>query len=168
MEKEIEIVLKIIYDKGFRYITKDVENFIEIHKEEPEMDWDGYWISKGKKEFPIKKNGSVRNFTRKEEICEISKYISNVDINNVSQKDLKKSVLSILGPCFRWIVRDKNGTLIVAETKPHKVDRKPLWFSDKPFGDITLFSDLFPTIKWEDNKPKNLQKLMDEVKGGLA
>lgn len=48
-----------------------------------------------------------------------------------------------------WITRDKDGSLWVHPNIPFR--ENDVWFCDEPI--IQLDSSLFPSVKWEDDKP---------------
>ena len=51
-----------------------------------------------------------------------------------------------------WVARDKNGGLYMYEAKPVKFSR--IWSGmNLSIKYCSLFSDLFPSVKWEDAEP---------------
>ena len=166
MNNTLKKMLYILYQLGYRYLTKDIENVMEAHIEKPKMDDDGYWISRKKKELPFKKIGDIRKLFGRDEPVSIAQNIDTEKTFNISSKEKHLAIIDLIAPNFRWVARDRTGTLIVAETKPFKKDGSWIWHSEKPIGEMSIFNDMFESIKWEDEKPIGLNKLVQKVRKG--
>lgn len=71
-------------------------------------------------------------------------------------------ILKNIDPKFKWIARDKNFTLCIFDEEPSKFTEG--WDIDYTFGnfvDISVFKHLFKFIKWQDEEPRNIQKLLE-------
>ena len=72
----------------------------------------------------------------------------------------EKVILRSLPKEYKWIARDKNGCLYVYASKPEKVIT--IWEgSGLP---MIPFDHLFQFIKWEDEEPYLIEKLLGEEK----
>ena len=70
----------------------------------------------------------------------------------------EKEILRNLPKEYKWIARDKNGSIFLYIDKPVK---RNFWFDD--FGTIRLpFDHLFQFIKWEDEEPYSIEELLEE------
>ena len=69
----------------------------------------------------------------------------------------EKVILRNLPKDYKWITRDKNGTICVFNGKPYK--HRFVW--DGQFmGVLALFQHLFNFIKWEDEEPYSIEELL--------
>ena len=69
----------------------------------------------------------------------------------------EKTILRNLPKHYKWIARDKNGCLYVYASKPEKVIT--IWEgSGLP---MIPFDHLFQFIKWEDEEPYSIEKLLE-------
>lgn len=59
-----------------------------------------------------------------------------------------------------WLVRNISDVLEFHYEKPKK--EKGTWKENGYYNELHLFSHLFVFIKWEDEEPYNIQKLLDE------
>ena len=59
---------------------------------------------------------------------------------------------------FNFIARDKNGTLVIYNIAPHKTDT--LWCTASAKWDKVNFNNLFNFVKWEDEEPYNIDKIL--------
>ena len=70
----------------------------------------------------------------------------------------EKVILRNLPKDYKWITRDKNGTICVFNGKPYK--HRFVW--DGQFmGVLALFQHLFNFIKWEDEEPYSIEDLLE-------
>ncbi len=73
----------------------------------------------------------------------------------------EKVILRNLPKEYKWITRDKNGTICVFNGKPYK--HRFVW--DGQFmGVLALFQHLFQFIQWEDEEPYFIEELLGEEK----
>ena len=69
----------------------------------------------------------------------------------------EKVILRNLPKDYKWIARDKNGTICVFNGKPYK--HRFVW--DGQFmGVLALFQHLFQFIQWEDKEPYSIEELL--------
>lgn len=75
-------------------------------------------------------------------------------------------ILSFLPTKWKWITRNKNGDLFIFEKKPirnrHLGD---FWYTHSPGhneGIIFPYSRMFKSVKWSDEGPTNIDKLLKE------
>ena len=69
----------------------------------------------------------------------------------------EKVILRNLPRYYKWIVRDKCGTICAFINKPHK---NGLGWSGNFFDALVLFEHLFQFIKWEDEEPYSIEELL--------
>ena len=70
--------------------------------------------------------------------------------------DDEKTILRNLPKEYKWIARDKNGSIFLYIDKPVK---RNFWLDN--FGTIRLpFDHLFQFIKWEDEEPYSIEDLL--------
>ena len=57
-----------------------------------------------------------------------------------------------------WIARDKNDSLYVYVSKPYKNYKTRTWDKTGGYDEETMSidSDLYPEVKWEDKEPREL------------
>ena len=72
----------------------------------------------------------------------------------------EKVILRNLPKEYKWIARDKNGLIFLYAKKPSKYDYSWIGYNDKAFP----YYHLFQFIKWEDEKPYSIEKLLGEEK----
>lgn len=72
--------------------------------------------------------------------------------------ETERTILENIDKNYKWIARDKNGSLGVYENKPKKNDS--IWFSDI-FGDF-CFNHLFLFIDWTDEERYLIEDLLKE------
>ena len=70
----------------------------------------------------------------------------------------EKAILRNLPKDYKWIARDKCGTICAFIDKPHKTG---LGWSGNFFGALVLFEHLFQFIKWEDDEPYLIEELLE-------
>ena len=74
-------------------------------------------------------------------------------------------ILSFLPTKWRWLVRDKNGDLVLFARKPRKKQSRGFWvLQDPKYSDrIELpYRQMFKSIRWSDEEPTNIDKLLKE------
>ena len=59
-----------------------------------------------------------------------------------------------------WLARDKDGKLFVHFLIPDKKEDR--WVLDWDFLSVEIDSSLFPSVKWEDDKPTEFYTTLDE------
>lgn len=69
----------------------------------------------------------------------------------------EKAILRNVPKHYKWIARDKCGTICVFIDKPHK---SGLGWGGNFFEVLVLFSHLFQFIKWEDDEPYSIEELL--------
>ncbi len=81
---------------------------------------------------------------------------------------IEHTILSALNPIWKYIIRDKDGQLSLFTKAPLKVTESGLWACIHIHGTETkqmVLSDvfkpnIFSMIKWTDNKPWSIEKLL--------
>ena len=71
----------------------------------------------------------------------------------------EKAILRNVPQYYKWIARDGNGVVCLYPDKPHK--SKTIWDS---YGVLFPFQHLFQFIKWEDEEPYLIEKLLGKEK----
>lgn len=99
------------------------------------------------------------------EFCNNSKAIAKVLLSEYKEKpkltDDEKIILRNLPKKFNWIVRfDGFDIPMLSENKPYK--RKNTWFSNNGFTTLEPFGHLFKFIKYDDQEPYSIEKLLEE------
>ena len=74
----------------------------------------------------------------------------------------EKVILKNVDKDYKWIARDKDGTLSFHYVKPHK--EAYFWSSLEAIYVWDLFPNLFRFIKWEDEEPYSIEELLGEDK----
>ena len=69
----------------------------------------------------------------------------------------EKVILRNLPEKYKWIARDKNGLIFLYAKKPSKYDYSWIGYNDKAFP----YYHLFQFIKWEDEEPYSIEKLLE-------
>lgn len=54
-----------------------------------------------------------------------------------------------------WVARDEDGMICAFKKKPYKDTKRGMW-REPMYGDIHLFSDMYPEVKWTDEEPQKL------------
>ena len=73
----------------------------------------------------------------------------------------EKVILRNLPKEYKWIARDKCGTICAFIHKPHK---NGLGWSGNFFDALVLFEHLFQFIQWEDEEPYLIEELLGKEK----
>ena len=71
----------------------------------------------------------------------------------------EKVILKNFPKKYKWIARDKCGTICAFIDKPHK---NRLGWSGNFFDVLVFFEHLFKFIKWEDKEPYSIEELLGE------
>lgn len=61
--------------------------------------------------------------------------------------------------CVRYIARDRNGNLYAHINKPCRV--KYEWRGNVSAADLTIFSELFAFVKWQNTEPTPIKDVLD-------
>lgn len=63
---------------------------------------------------------------------------------------------------YKWVAKDEDGSMWVYEVRPHKanINGNKIW--DATSGKIDVVYEPYDFIKWEDEEPYNIEKLLDE------
>ena len=91
---------------------------------------------------------------------EFLKWLNKEYKEPIRPTDNEKEILKIIGNDYKYIARDRNGKLCVYVEKPYR-DRY-LWMSESLYCNIDVFNHLFQFIKWEDEEPYSIEKLLKE------
>lgn len=59
---------------------------------------------------------------------------------------------------YSYIARERDGALFIYKDKPVKTT---YYWDCSDVNDFKYFNDLFPFIKWEDEEPKSIKKLLN-------
>ena len=104
-------------------------------------------------------------------ILEIRAIIEGIDLTKTitpkSTLNTFAPILDYLNSKGKYIARDKDGDLWLFNKKPKKVEDEFFWDmppcpGDSYSVDITVFSEYFPFVKWEDTEPFLLKSLKGE------
>jgi hypothetical protein len=72
----------------------------------------------------------------------------------------EKVILQSIDPKFKYIARDKDGTLCAYTVEPERSGG--IWFSwTNDYGGLGAFDHLFENVKWEDEEPTLIQDLLN-------
>lgn len=72
----------------------------------------------------------------------------------------EKVILKNIDKFYKWVARDRDGSLYVYEEKPIRKVTYSVWSADG-FFTINTFKHLFKLIKWEDD-PYNIDELLKQ------
>lgn len=72
--------------------------------------------------------------------------------------EAERVILENIDKEFKWICRDKDGTLCTFMLGPEKSDR--VWLKGGRGKLANVFNHLFQFIKWEDENPYNIEELL--------
>lgn len=72
-------------------------------------------------------------------------------------------ILKNIDSDYKYIARDKSGSLFLYDTKPTKYDKQWDNANNETTG-FTMYSNLFKFIKWRDEKPYLIQDLLKDYK----
>ena len=79
----------------------------------------------------------------------------------IKQTEDEKIILRNLHKKYKYIARDKNGSLYLYRQKPCRA--KENWINTNGiFTNLCVFGHLFQFIKWEDEEPYNIEELLKE------
>lgn len=79
---------------------------------------------------------------------------------SITLTDDEKVILKNLPKWFEWIARDKSGRLYLFFIKPIKIG--DYWKAVDLEYYFSMFDDLFPFIKWENENPYNIDELLKQ------
>ena len=60
---------------------------------------------------------------------------------------------------WKWIARDRDGDLFLYENEPNKSN--VYWIAERGDIDLTVYNHLFPCVKWKDDEPWEIAKLLE-------
>ena len=70
-------------------------------------------------------------------------------------------ILKNIDSKYKWIVRDEDKTLSLSIKKPCKT--KDWWdVEGNQYNNISMFENIFKSVKWEDEEPQEISKLIDK------
>lgn len=69
----------------------------------------------------------------------------------------EKVILKSLDSKYEYIARDEDGKVFIYDAKPRK--RLASWISDR-YDDLSIFTNLFESVKWEDSEPCEFRKFI--------
>ena len=72
----------------------------------------------------------------------------------------EKVILRNLDKKWKWIARDKNTHLWLFTNRPHKNDNLYCWSGTVEYCSFEMFSHLFQSIQWGDDKPIEIAKVI--------
>ena len=76
--------------------------------------------------------------------------------------DAERDILENTSQIYKWIARDKCGTLHLFTQNPHK-DNFGRWVINSGcFERLNIFNHLFQFIKWEDTEAYNIEELLKQ------
>lgn len=94
------------------------------------------------------------------------KYLADAELNPLWERkviiltdDERKLLEVAYNQGYKHIARDGNNTLFIFEEKPTKEDQ--IWIVNKNYW-LETFEDMFDFIRWEDEEPYSIEKLLKE------
>lgn len=85
----------------------------------------------------------------------LSEYKEPIKVSRLEYEILKFAI----NKNFEYIARDYDGQLYAFMEKPYKGDS--FWKTDGYYYMLEMFSVLFQFVKWEDEEPKSIKKLLN-------
>lgn len=80
---------------------------------------------------------------------------------HITLTDDEKVILRSIDKKWKWLVKDKNGVLLLYEERPPKIDNIG-WCGNGFAYRLSIFSHLFFFVKWEDEEPYNIDELLKQ------
>ena len=68
-------------------------------------------------------------------------------------------ILNSLSKEWKWMARDKDGSLFLYDKKPYKYGS--FWKYASAYIELDIYERLFPYMKWEDDEPWKITKLLE-------
>lgn len=100
--------------------------------------------------------------------CKLRQTPNNYDIENFELSEDEKAILRNIPKGYQYIVRNKNGTIIIWNSEPIKTGE--YWCASEieqddsiDFIDFSVFDFLFQFITWEDEEPIKIDDLVKRV-----
>lgn len=83
----------------------------------------------------------------------------------VKLTETERTILENIDKDYKWITRDKDGTLYVFEFEPYRDTAYDSWDEndDGKMEKLDIFNHLFQFITWEDKEPYNIEELLTEA-----
>lgn len=91
---------------------------------------------------------------------EILKILLSEHIEKPKLTDDEGAILRSVDNKFEFIARDEDGNLFIYMRKPYKDQIR--WESGALVTALDIFNHLFQSIKWEDEEPWSIKKLLEE------
>ena len=91
---------------------------------------------------------------------EILKILLSEHIEKPKLTDDERAILRSVDNKFEFIARDEDGNLFIYMRKPYKDQIR--WESGALVMTLDIFNHLFQSIKWEDEEPWSIKKLLEE------
>lgn len=76
----------------------------------------------------------------------------------ITLSEVERVILENIDKDFKWICRDKDGTMCYFMAEPEKSDR--VWLKGGRGKLMNIFNHLFQFIKWEDEEAYNIAELL--------
>lgn len=90
-------------------------------------------------------------------IIELLRWLEQEYIEPIKLTDDEIVILKNIPTECKWIIRFEKGGLVVCDFKPQRINTS---WRIAPSMDLYLFNHLFKFIKWEDEKPYNIDELL--------
>ena len=91
----------------------------------------------------------------------VSDWLKAEHKEKIKLSEAERVILENVDKLYKWIAKDKNGSVVVYSKKPVKDDKKYMeWLSVDKVKALP-FSHLFQFIKWSDSEPYNIEELLN-------
>lgn len=85
--------------------------------------------------------------------------ILTVEVEKEKLSADEKAILRSINSRYEWIARDEDNNLYCYSAKPSK--RNGDWIVVDIHKDLNCFNHIFKSIKWSDNEPQEIAKLLE-------
>lgn len=111
-----------------------------------------YWLCDEQRN----KNECVDRFCGK---CKLE-WLKQEHKEKIKLSKVEKGMLENLDEKYKWIARDKDGTLCIYYIKPKKDIHICDWVNGEHMFNLSIFKHLFKFVKWEDEEPYSIEELL--------
>ncbi|MFE2840178.1 hypothetical protein [Aerococcus urinaeequi] len=148
--------LERLKEKEIEYKGKQVKSKDEVIDDAVEF------MRKHKREHDIK--------TPEAAIVDMLEAFNDVDTSEAIHKQDDQERVSLLknllNKGFEYVARDKDGVLSVYDGSPVKVEEMGCWDFYVVFDSETIQNDNLPEVKWTDDEPTKISKLLATYENG--
>ena len=179
--QEYASILMSLLNRGFEYVARDSDGELAVYDVKPvkfDTQWSddlGDWIEPLNNDYFPEVKWSDKEPTKVADLWEIYSKVdgsTNLEIkaageySNWTYLDHTDLLKQLLRDGYLYLTRDRNGVLYVSDGEPYKVVDLGFWDVKIIFDREPIQNDNFPEVKWTDEEPTMISKLLASYENG--